>query len=764
MTLTIGCSKEEKLSQVEIKWTKNEVPHIKANNYKNLGYGYGYVHAKDRICEISGQAITLRGERSLRYGADAIATIGFLKTTNLNSDLLFKIRIPEEWVQEEFEKLNKETKDYIKGYVDGINYYVSTLTEEERNELCEEGPVITFKTSDVIRSAMRFGVQKELIDIGPHIISSSQAWQKKTTNYALNSPHTKAVEIEGGFGSNGWVYGSDVTKTKSSIMLSNPHSAWKRTVHQQRIYMHQYHLTIPGELDVAGASFLGIPFPMTGYNADVAWTILDAATVTPYVLQSMEVEESAVAPKYLMDGQQKPLKIKSVPVRVLEKDKKIKTHVFKFVESELGILYKLPEKKGKPAGWYAITNPGEKNAKGLDQFLAIAHSKSTRDFISAVENNRGILSQLLVADKFGEVGYVIAGQIPPITDDEMEKYHINNSTAAFNVINGTTSDASFRDSNNRPLLAPASFYPNIISKGIIHNTNNSYKYTEYGNPQKDYPSVFGQHKPDKAIGKKKAAGLRYDPRLIMSAQRMNEITKDSIVTPKEALEVLFDNRNYAAETFLDRILELNNESISEDAKNGFRVLSTWDRKNNSKSKGALLFHQFWKKIIKMGVLLSSKNDDPEIGSQINITPQNSPAIINALEEAVHELANFGFQPDDPWGEALYTTVNETRIPLHGGSYQEGLLNGEMPAPLTSKGFPYILFGTAYVQLIDWNDGNLNANVLLSHGQSNSIDYKGHLDQLKMFSNKKLYKVPFTQKDLNTTKVIDSLILTVDHVK
>ncbi|ALJ06837.1 peptidase S45 [Pseudalgibacter alginicilyticus] len=757
----VSCSTEEKLNQVEIKWTANEVPHIKATNYKSLGYGYGYAHAKDRICEISGQVITLRGERSLHYGADRIATIGFLRTTNLNSDLLFKIRIPEEWVLEELEKLDKKTRAYIKGYVAGINYYINSMPEDERNQLCEEGRVITFKETDVIRSAMRFGVQKELIDIGPHIIASSQAWQGKKNAYVSNNTlHTQEVVVEGGFGSNGWVYGSDVTQTNSAIMLSNPHSAWKRTPHQQRIYMHQYHLTIPGELDVAGASFLGIPFPMTGYNADVAWTILDAATVTPYVLQAMQVKESAIAPTYFMDGKQKSLEIRSVPVKTLKEDGKVKTQTFKFIESELGILYKLPERKGKPAGWYAITNPGEKNAKGLDQFLAIAQSKSTPDFINAVENNRGILSQLLVADRFGEVGYVIAGNVPPITDEEMEKYHIANSQAAFNVLDGTTREASFRDANNRPLLANPSFYPNIISKGIIHNTNNSYKYSVYGAPQEDYPSVFGQHKAEKSIGKKKAAGLRYDPRLIMSARRMNEISNDGKVTPEEALSVLFDNRNYAAETFLDTILTLEDDLSSSVAKKGFSVLNNWDRKNNSDSKGALLFHLFWKKIIKMGIIISSKSDNPEIDSEINITAENAPNVVEALAASVKELANFGFAADVPWGNVLYQRVGETQVSLHGGSYQEGILNGEMPAPLTAQGFPYILFGTAYVQLIDWKDEQINPKVLLSHGQSDNEAYKGRSTQLKMFSNKELYRVPFTKKDLDDARIIETLNLSM----
>lgn len=84
----------------------------------------------------------------------------------------------------------------------------------------------------------------------------------------------------------------------------------------------------------------------------------------------------------------------------------------------------------------------------------------------------------------------------------------------------------------------------------------------------------------------------------------------------------------------------------------------------------------------------------------------------------------------------------------------------MPAPLTAQGFPYILFGTAYVQLIDWKDEQINPKVLLSHGQSDNEAYKGRSTQLKMFSNKELYRVPFTKKDLDDARIIETLNLSM----
>ncbi|MGC9421411.1 penicillin acylase family protein [Vibrio sp.] len=744
--------------QVTIRWTENEVPHITANDYESLGFGYGYVHARDRLCEVSGQAITLRGERSKHYGAEQFSTIGFLKTTNLNSDLMFRLRLPKPWVANELNKLSKNTRAYIRGYVAGLNHYVSQMTEEERATISPDEVLVHFEEEDVVRAAMRFGIMKELVEIGPYLVSSATQWRETPPHHADDLPHAKPIEVEGGFGSNAWAYGGDVVEGKHAILLGNPHSAWKRTPHQQRIYMHQYHLTIPGELDVAGTSFLGFPFPMTGYNRHVAWSILDAATVTPFVLQKMAINRVQDSWRYRMDDQEKALSLKSIVIEVVEDSGQVASRCYEFLESEWGPLYYLPQRPGKPEGWYAITNPGEHNAKGLDQFLAAAHATSTREFVTAIEHHRGILCQLIVADKAGDIAYVIAGNVPPISDQELEQYHVDDDSAAFNVLDGTRSCASLRDTNGHPLMAPTSFYPTILSRGIIHNTNNSYKFTEYGKTQPDYPSVFGQHKENYQIGKPIAAKLHYDPRLIMSAQRMKELLAEGPITAEKVLPVIFDNRNYAAETFLDDLLMLENVHSSQAVQRACQVLRRWDRKNNSQSKGALLFHQFWNRIVQKKLLRVPSNGDPELGSQLDISPKHIPIILQALEETVCELDCLGFALDKAWGEVLYQTTGGVQIPLHGGSYQEGLLNGEMPAPLCETGFPYILFGSAYIQLVTWQEGELVVHALLSHGQRDGVESLGRTAQLTLFANKQLYRIPYSKQDLNMADVIDALTL------
>ena len=749
--------------EIEIKWTRYDNPHIKASNYESLGFGYGYVMARDRLCEMSGRAIAFRGERSKWYGADGFATVGFLKTTNLNSDLIYRMRVPEQQVQAELQKLAPKTKDYVRGFTEGVNYYIANLNEGERQTICGEEPVVEYQQADIIRAIMSFGVMKELVDIGPSLLKSASAWKETPLAEAQHPAHSMPVVVEGGFGSNGWAYGGDVVDSDGAMIFANPHSAWQRRAHQQRIYMHQVHLTIPGELDIAGSAFMGIPAPMTGFNNDVAWTILDAATVTPYVLQAMDVTVSDTAPTYLMDDIRKPLEIRTVPIEVLEDDGSVSTRHYEFAYSELGWVYKLPAGPGRPEGWYAITNANENNALGLTQFLEAGRAKTAGAFVEAIAKNRGILSQMLVADRYGDVGYVVAGHIPAITDEEMKKCHVQDPSAAYKILDGTRSECTFRDADGIALGAPRSSYPDLLTRGILQNTNNSYKYTEYGKTQDDHSILFGRHSNKQGPGHYEAAFLRYDPRLIMSTRRMGEISADGVVTPEEASDVIFDNRNYAAETFLDQILDLCDDSVHEDVKLGCAVLAKWDRRNNADSKGALLFFELWKRVVTIRSALSSSSaGDPAEGAEIYITRRTAPEIVRAIAAAVRELRHLGFSPDTAWGDVLYATADGQHIPLHGGSYQEGLLNGEMPAPLTREGFPYIMFGTVFLERVRWENGEIIPEVLLSHGQAERGDSPGRTAQLKLFSEKKLYSLPFTPEQLGKAEIIESVTLRLEN--
>src|SRR5262245_2746202 len=75
----------------EIRRTEYGIPHILARDYAGLGYGYGYAFAQDNLCTMADRVVTLRGERSVYFGADGDSgdALG-ASTTNLDSDIYYQ--------------------------------------------------------------------------------------------------------------------------------------------------------------------------------------------------------------------------------------------------------------------------------------------------------------------------------------------------------------------------------------------------------------------------------------------------------------------------------------------------------------------------------------------------------------------------------------------------------------------------------------------------------------------------------------------------
>jgi acyl-homoserine-lactone acylase len=68
-------------------------------------------------------------------------------------------------------------------------------------------------------------------------------------------------------GSNALALGSDATDNRRGMLLGTPHFPW---IGSLRFF--QFHVTVPGQMDVMGGSLSGFPFINIGFNKDVAWS------------------------------------------------------------------------------------------------------------------------------------------------------------------------------------------------------------------------------------------------------------------------------------------------------------------------------------------------------------------------------------------------------------------------------------------------------------------------------------------------------------
>jgi len=55
--------------ETEIRWTSHGIPHVRAANWGSLGYGFAYATARDAVCTIARDVVTVNGDLSRHFGA-----------------------------------------------------------------------------------------------------------------------------------------------------------------------------------------------------------------------------------------------------------------------------------------------------------------------------------------------------------------------------------------------------------------------------------------------------------------------------------------------------------------------------------------------------------------------------------------------------------------------------------------------------------------------------------------------------------------------
>ena len=67
--------------EVELRWTSFGIPHVKADDWGSLGYGFAYATATDAVCVIAKDVQMVNGNLSAHFGGDG---------GNLQSDIFHK--------------------------------------------------------------------------------------------------------------------------------------------------------------------------------------------------------------------------------------------------------------------------------------------------------------------------------------------------------------------------------------------------------------------------------------------------------------------------------------------------------------------------------------------------------------------------------------------------------------------------------------------------------------------------------------------------
>ncbi len=546
---------------VEVIRDKDGVPHIRAQNERDLYMAQGYVQAQDRLFQMDLSRRQASGRLSEVVGEKAVDRDKFFRTFGLRRA-----------AQVSFTAYPDEAKELLKWYADGVNAYMKEA--EDNGKLPFEFTLLGYKPekwtpvdSLTIGKYMAF-------DLGGHWqgqafrywalenLAEEKAYDLFPT-YPEGAPTILAdvgkleVDLSQSFaeafippefnGSNNWVVSGEKTASGKPLLADDPHLA----LGTPSIW-YQMHLESP-DVNVSGVIFAGIPGIILGHNEQIAWGVTNTGPDVQDLYVEKRNEEDPEL--FLFDDKWEKATIIEEPIQVKDGDT---------------IPYKVTiTRHGPVISEFAHQNEGENVMSmrwtALDpslELLAIINiNKATNwdEFEEALKDFHVPTQNFVFASNDGTIAYKANGKIP-----------IRKKGDGLLPVPGWDPDYEWQG------FIPFEELPKVINpeSGFVATANNKV-VTD------DYPYHISNHW---------AQPYRY-----MRISEFLEGKSDLTLSDMEDLQM--DQLNLQAREFVPIISgDLDGGSLTTKEKKAIRIIKSWDYLDDKQSAAPLIFHQWMNEI------------------------------------------------------------------------------------------------------------------------------------------------------------------------
>ncbi|BEP41792.1 acylase [Variovorax sp. V15] len=755
---------------VTIERTTFGIAHITAPDYEGLAYGSAYAHAQDNVCQTAEHLLTLRGERSQFLGAQNTGELGLGRAPNAQIDLFIRYHMDDAALARAGATTSPEVQAALRGYVAGYNRYLQDVGPNGLPEACRGKPWVRPMTaSDLARATEMSMIQGGLGALAGAVLAAVPPAPGAKTGAAPVELKEAVAEIgrhsfnanpEGGeLGSNGWAFGRNATPDGRGLLLGNPHFPWNGT---NRFW--EMHLTIPGKLDVMGATGGLSPVVAIGFNKDVAWTHT-VSTGKRFTLYELKLDP-ADPTVYLVDGQPRKMLARTVTLPAAAAGGNAPAVQHTFYSTEWGPVISLPR---AGLGWtaqraYAIRDANTLNVRSAEAWMKMAQARNVAELRAAMGNQGMPWINTIATDRDGNAMYADLSVVPDVSADMLKSCAPSPAAAALlnaaglAVLDGSRAACAWnRDSTaaSPGIIAPARM-PVLVTPDYVQNSNDSFWLS---NP--DIAPMAGISPLVGPVGVPQRLRTRSGIMEIRGRLAGTDGLPGNRMGAAELRSVIFRDRNLAGMLVMDDLqaaCRAAGGSLGTDQALGCRVLSAWDRTSNADSKGAPLFREFWRKAKDIPKVWRVPFDPAQPvatpGGLDMATPATREAVFKALGDAVGILRTAGFAADVPLGVPQSRLVRGQKIALHGGDEFEGVLNkleSQGQSLIDPKGYN-INYGSSYMQVVSFDANGPVAQGLLTYGQSSDPASPRAYDQLPLFAAKQWHPLPFHRADVQAQRV------------
>ena len=757
--------------QAEVARTSNGIAHVRASDFRGLGYGLAYAYAQDNVCMFADTLLTVRGERSRFFGPDAPATPGtageygaaidYLKVKNQSSDFFFKSYLDIDQLRAGHASSSREAQEVLAGYVIGYNRYLKDYAGKLPAACNNAAWVRPISIDDMYRVLAEKALHasgevfaQEIVN-GARDAGAAMTPARLAATGAANPDfvHERLARLtKEQLGSNAVAIGRDLSVNGRGLLLGNPHYPWTST---DRFY--QAHLTVPGRYDAMGVVLGGIPMVVIGFNQDIAWshTVTTAVHFTTFKLPLDPTDASGTT--YLSDGAKLKMTSRTVSVDVKQADGSIATRSKTFFFTKQGAVMVYPE---AGVNWTAnevtvLADPNRSNTRMVEQWIAMGSSTSVTELKAALDKHVGLpWVNTVAADRAGNVLYADASVVPHVTTDKF-------MGACFLVppllsFDGSRNACAWGSDPGSPsgVFSPTNG-PSLLRTDYVANSNDSYWLTNsrsllLGPAPLGYSPLYGPTVVEQSLRTR-----------IAFKQLEEKIAERGRLQLSDLQELAFANRIHAAELILPDLLPRCHTALDLAVLSACDALAAWDRKADVDSRGAVLFREFWNIAdeIENKWAVPFNPADP-VNTPRGLSSGSTPAMLDALKHAGQKLQALGIPLNARLGDYQTDTRNGVRVPVHGGIGDiDGSFNSiHMGTPLTADGYHNIKWGTSYVQTVSFDSNGPVAYAMLTYGQSVDPKSPYYGDQVPLYAQKKFPQLPFTQQQIHADPQFKQMLL------
>jgi acyl-homoserine-lactone acylase len=555
-------------------------------------------------------------------------------------------------------------------------------------------------------------------------------------------------------GSNAVGIGGDATDNGRGMLLGNPHFPWAGVF---RLY--QLHVTIPNQVDAMGASLWGLPFPLIGFNKDVAWSHT-VTKVNHFSLYELTLDPTNPL-KYIVDGQSRDMTAKTVTVQVKQPDGSLAPVSRTIYSSVYGTMLNY----APPIVWsstkaYSLADANLNNWRLGDTWYDINRATSTADIESALERNLGVpWVTTTAADKDGDAMFADISTAPNV--DRIQQSLCTPdltmagvfATLGIPVLNGSKSSCNWvvDSASPQPGLLPGKKMPRLHRRDFVQNSNDSYWLANPAVNMYNFniPAVVG------IVPQQQNLRTRLGVSQALARLSGTDGLAGNKYTLANLQQIALSNRSYAADIFLPDMLTLCDTAAASSVSSLCAVLKAWDRKYELTSRGAHLFREFFLQVPSIANVYAVPFDftNPLTTPRgLNITNATvATALVNALAAAGKKITDAGLAVDAPLGTVQFSihALTGKIIPIHGGEGTPlGIYNAITASLVPNVGY-IVTFGTSYIQTVQFTDSGPNAQAFLTFSQSTNPASPNYADQTARFSAKQWITLPFTESAITS---------------